>query len=449
MTTSFFSIAAHLDTLVRQVLRSPAKPPKATFDELLYLSARTQSLDDLLTQLPDHVCAGLGLQSFNIFVREAAGYVLKNSEASEGFTFPASCSTVLRMRRDRSPAVFVAPGTANAQPDGWQLLADPCELETLTALHAQLLLPLEGRTGLMGFAVLARDRGLPFTRAELRFLRDLGPQMGRGLEVARMVSSISEQAVEGARTLRELELAREVQERLLPPQLPLIPGLHAAAAYRSAGQIGGDYYDLFSTPDGLVYGVIADVSGKGVPAALLMASLRASLHALTLAPGLSLTTLVTRLNALLYAASSSSRYATLFLFTWDVPGRTLTYVNAGHNPPLFFHADGSSNRLSIGGTVTGLLQHAVYESATMAVADGDLLVAYTDGVTEANSAHGLEWGEMALEATVRRCLLSASQAPEEIVNSILGELESFTAGSPQGDDMTILVCHEEDRKRRS
>ena len=449
MTTPSRLIGNRLKALAQRFLPSRSRPSQALIDELLFLSTRTQSLDDLLNQLPGHVCAALGLTSFSIFVREPAGYVLKNSAATEAFVFPPSCSTISRMRRDRRPAVFVPAGTLNAQPDGWQLLAEPFELEALTALNAQLLLPLEGRTGLMGFAVLARPAAAAFTPAELRFLRNLDPEMGRGLEVAKLVTSISEQAVERARANRELELAREVQERLLPPRLPRLPGLNAAAAYRSAGQIGGDYYDLFTTPGGRVYGVIADVSGKGVPAALLMASLRATLHALTLQADLSLPRIVTHFNGLLYDASASSSYATLFVFTWSREDQSISYVNAGHNPPFLFRADKSSTRLTAGGPVVGLLRQASYESATIPTAPGDLLVAYTDGVTEATDAHGLEWGETALQSTIQHCLQMDARSSEGTVHEILRNLDAFTAGSTQGDDITILVCtlHEEHFER--
>ena len=440
MTAPRLSLFARITAGLRPGTLPRQKPSQALFDEILYLSTRTQSLEDLLTVLPEHVCAALKLTSFHLFLREASGYVLKHSDDAATVTFPASCSTVSRMRRDRSPASFVPQGAVNAKPDGWQLLAEPFELEILNALHAQLLLPLEGRTGLMGFAALSRPSAAPFTGAELRFLKDLGPEMGRALESAKMVSAISEQAVERAQVTGELELAREVQERLLPAQLPSIAGLQAAAAYRSAGQIGGDYYDVFLTESGAVYGVIADVSGKGVPAALLMASLRASLHALSFDPDLDLTRLVARLNQLIYDASSTSRYATLFLFTWEAASGTLAYVNAGHNPPLLLCADGSTSRLSTGGPVVGLLGHATYEAGTQVLAIGDLLVAYTDGVTEANDAHGAEWEEAGLESAVHRCLQSEGRSPDTIVRSILEQLDEFRSGTAQTDDITILVC---------
>jgi phosphoserine phosphatase RsbU/P len=272
----------------------------------------------------------LQLSSFHIFLQEKATYVAKGSTGGvAGIAFPASCSTVFRMKRERKPSPF-----RQHNPDAWQLLALPGEIAALNTLGAQLLLPLEGRTGLMGFATLSKPEGKPFLHHELRFLRDLGLQMGRGLETARHVQSLNEEAVSRAKVARELDLAREVQERLLPQTLPAISGIEAAANYKSAEGVGGDYYDLFVTAEGLLCCVIADVSGKGISSALLMATLRASLRSLMVYHREDdATAVMQHLNRLLYDASSPSRYATLVFLVYNPVASTITYVNAGHNPP--------------------------------------------------------------------------------------------------------------------
>ena len=263
--------------------------------------------------------------------------------------------------------------------------------------------------------------------------------MGRGLETAQLVSSISRQAVERARAHRELELAREVQERLLPGSLPSVAGVDASAAYRSAEQIGGDYYDLFPLADGSVCLVIADVSGKGVPAALLMAALRASIHALLQDRSKPVTTIVEQLNSLLYQASSASRYATLFLCLYETASGRLTYVNAGHNPPLLVRGDGLTRTLGCGGTVIGLLPGAIYESESLVMNVGDTLVAYTDGVTEANNSQGQEWGEDALKSDVLRSMTEADVSAKHIAHGVLVALDRFVGNAVQTDDITLVV----------
>ena len=447
MSSSSNSKPSRLPKWMRHPFGSRPQASQASYEEILYLSNRTQSLDELLTLFPQRISTSLDLSSFHIFLREKNSYVQRTAspQCEMPVSFPASCSTVSRMKRDRKPAVFVPEGTPDARPDGWQLLAEPYEIAALTSLGVQLLLPLEGRTGLMGFATLARHDRLPFTATEIRFLRDLGPEMGHGLETAQLVKSMSEQAIERARVHRELEVAREVQERLLPDKLPMIFGIDASAAYRSAEQVGGDYYDLFATPGGCVCAVVADISGKGVPAALLMAALRASLHALMLDDGLPITTLIERLNKLLYKASSASRYATLFLCIYDPDKQCLTYVNAGHNPPILIHEDGSLRSLDCGGTVVGLLPFATYEAETIQLTTGDTLIAYTDGVSEAFNPQGEEWGADGLEAAALQSITETHITSRQLVESILKKLDTFVSGAAQADDITLVVF----RKRES
>ncbi len=412
---------------------------ESVYEELLYLSGKTQLLEDLLTSFPERLCAALQLSSFHLFLRDGNDYVLRRQSPlpAQRISFPAGSATVLRMKRDRRPAVLIADG-AKAPKDGWQMLATPWEIEMLAKVDAQVLTPLEGRTGLMGFATVSRADRRAFRKGELQFLRDLGPQMGRGLETAQLIEALSEQAAERVRVTRELELAREVQEGLLPRELPTISGIDLAAAYRSAAQIGGDYYDVLSTQAGVCL-VVADISGKGISAALLMSGLRAFLHTLVLQPGISLTTLVERLNRLLYKGSSANRYATLFLSMFDPVSRRLTYVNAGHNPPLLLRADGRVEQLTCGGTVVGLLPEVTFTCETLQLETGDLLVAYTDGVTEATNGNLEEWGEERLREVLLVSPNNGQQSSHALMRTVLDGLNGFTDGSPQNDDITLVL----------
>jgi phosphoserine phosphatase RsbU/P len=403
------------------------------FEELLSQAARTLSLNELLVVYPHNICSALQLSSFHIFLRENTNYVPqgKAAEITSGKVFPPSSSIVFRMKRERKPSPF-----SQQNPDGWQLLATPEEIAALTQLGTQLLVPLEGRTGLIGFATLSKIEGRPFLRHELRFLRNLGPQMGRGLESAKFVQSLSEEAVNRAKVTRELELAREVQERLLPQKIHSVPGIDTAASYKSAEVVGGDYYDLFVTDGGQLCCVVADVSGKGVSSALLMATLRASVRSLMVDHrGSSVTVIMQNLNRLLYEASSDSRYATFFFLIYDPTSQAITYVNAGHNPPLLLRG-GEATKLVCGGPVLGLLQDSTYDQETLPFNIGDTLTAYTDGITEATNPRGLEWGEQGLLDTI---LLQSGLSAAASVKGILSSVETFMNGTPQGDDMTLLV----------
>jgi phosphoserine phosphatase RsbU/P len=433
MTAKPLSLKKKIARYLREHLIPKSYASRDLFEELLVQASRTLSLNELLVTYPHNICSALHLSSFYIFLRENSSYIPqgKAADLTTGKVFPPSCSTVFRMKRERKPSPFV-----QHNPDGWQLLATPEEITALTQLGAQLLLPLEGRTGLIGFATLAKIEGKPFLRHELRFLRELGGQMGRGLESAKFIQSLSDEAVSRAKVTRELELAREVQERLLPQTIPSVQGIDTAASYKSAEVVGGDYYDLFVTDGGQLCCVVADVSGKGVSSALLMATLRASLRSLMIDHrGVSATAVMQHLNRLLYEASSDSRYATLFFLIYDPVARAITYVNAGHNPPLLLRGN-QATTLECGGPVVGLLRDSTYEQATLPFEVGDTLTAYTDGITEAINPRGVEWGEQGLLDTI---LKQSSPSATASVQGILSTLQSFTNGTPQGDDMTLLV----------
>ncbi len=429
---------------LRRWLKHPFSTPisesSAIYDDIIRQATQTQSLDDLLHRFPERICAALQLASFHIFILEQDEggrheYRLLHPTLRP-MVFPASSATVARMKRERKPSLFVPAASALVTPDAWQLLATPDELDILNALDTQLMFPLEGRARLMGFVSLSRPAHRVFSRPELRFLRDLGPQMGRGLETALLLRRLSHQAVERDRSLRELAIAREVQENLLPRELPQLPGLQLAAFYQSAEQVGGDYYDAFLTVNGSLCLVIGDVSGKGVPAALLMAALRASLHALMLQPDLSLSQMLQRLNELLFQSSSANRYATLFLCFYHPSNQTLEYSNAGHNPPVLLRADRSLEHLTGGGTVIGLFPQTSLETFLTPFNAGDTLVAYTDGITEAVNTAGTEWSEDGLQSAL---LAGSKVGAEAAVRHLHTEVARFTAGTPPVDDMTLLV----------
>jgi phosphoserine phosphatase RsbU/P len=256
-------------------------------------------------------------------------------------------------------------------------------------------------------------------------------------EVARLTTAIGHETALRERMNRELEIAREVQEVLFPQRLPAVPGLEYRGQCRPAREVGGDYYDFLELPDGRFGIAIGDVSGKGVGAALMMASLEASLRALA-----SVVTdpaeLVERVSNLVYQASSANRYATLFYGQFDPVSRCLSYVNAGHNPPVVIRSQGGSfhtYRLETGGPVIGLLRHS-YERGAFTLEPGDLLVLFTDGVSESMNARFEEWGEESLIELAKTC---HGLAAAEGLTRILSAAQAFAAGAPQHDDMTLVV----------
>jgi hypothetical protein len=239
---------------------------------------------------------------------------------------------------------------------------------------------------------------------------------------------------------RDLQIAKEIQTWLLPAAPPSIPGLEIAFSTRPANTVAGDYYDVFPRPGsaaGQTYlFAMADVAGKSIPAALLMATIQASLKTLAAGP-LPLPELVQRMNQ--YACSNSQngrRFTTAFLAEYDPVTRVLTYVNAGHNPPVLRRQSGAIERLEQGGIPLGILEHAPYAAGSVVLRGGDWLVIFTDGVVEAENSRGDEYGEERLLFVVHT---GANLASNQLLQSITSDLDRFVAGAPQHDDVTCML----------
>jgi serine phosphatase RsbU (regulator of sigma subunit) len=277
------------------------------------------------------------------------------------------------------------------------------------------------------------------------------------VNVYKLIPTLAEEAVSRAKLEREIEIAREVQERLFPQSFPKAAGVEMAAHCRPAQVVGGDYYDLIAIRNGSLtepqdahgettahggdrLGIaIGDISGKGVSAALLMACLHASLRGQTLSGAGDLGTKMANVNRLLYDASDANRYATFFYAELDCGSRTLHYVNGGHNPPAVLRKeDGAWRvfRLEDGGPVVGLLAGAVYQQQMLPLLPGDILLAFTDGISEAMNAAEEEWGE---DRMIAEAQLHAELNAENLLQRLFLAADAFAAGAPQHDDMTLVV----------
>jgi sigma-B regulation protein RsbU (phosphoserine phosphatase) len=218
--------------------------------------------------------------------------------------------------------------------------------------------------------------------------------------------------------------------------MPEVPALQYAGYCRPARGVGGDYYDFLALSGGSLGIAIGDVSGKGIPAALLMASLQASVRGQSQTRGGDVAGLMTKVNRLVFEASQSNRYATFFYCQFDPAARKLVYTNGGHNPPVALRGSGAI-ALDIGGPPVGLFREARYEQAEVQLEAGDLLIFFTDGISEAENSANDEWGEDALFATARAC---GGIPPVEIIARIMQAADAFANGAPQHDDMTLVVA---------
>jgi len=238
---------------------------------------------------------------------------------------------------------------------------------------------------------------------------------------------------------RDLEVARDIQSRLVPHSPPHLRGLDIAFATRPANTVAGDYYDVLSMPgpgtSPAVLFVVADVAGKGIPAGLLMAGFRSCLHTLAGATR-ELPVLVTRLHSFCCADSGDGRrFTTAFLAQYDAATGAIVYVNAGHNPPLLRRSSGPIVQLEAGGVPFGVFASATYEAGQLSVSPGDLLLIYTDGVVEAVNEAGEEYGLDRLRAFVRNTVSSSAGFQRQLFASI----DAFAGKASQQDDITCLV----------
>jgi phosphoserine phosphatase RsbU/P len=304
-------------------------------------------------------------------------------------------------------------------------------------LDAELLLPLASRKELLGFISLGPKRSEePYSFTDTNLLKTVAAQAGLALENSMLSEEIASEVARREILSREIEIAREVQQRLFPQNLPPVAGLDYAGHCRPASGVGGDYYDFLGLPGGCLGIVIADVSGKGVPAALLMASLQASTRGQSQAQAGKVAELTANVNLLVCDASPENRYATFFYGHIDPVTRLLTYTNGGHNAPILLRG-GAVMRLDEGGPPVGLFRFSQYVQQEVQLQAGDLLVLYTDGISEAENPAEEEWGDDALIAAARACV----EVPAvETIDRLMAEADGFAAGAPQHDDMTLVIA---------
>jgi phosphoserine phosphatase RsbU/P len=250
-------------------------------------------------------------------------------------------------------------------------------------------------------------------------------------------------SAEKERLDQEMKIAAQVQAQLFPRSLPSTTALDfAPGVCLPARQVSGDYYDFLDVTPGVTGIVIADVCGKGVSAALLMANLQAHLrgqvqacHEIAAHP-CPVSEIVKRVNRLMAATAPDASYVTLCYAEFDERTSMLRYTNAGHNPPLLWRNTGECERLDCGGMVVGMFAEASYDEAVFELQPGDLFIAFTDGLIEAHTPLGVEFGE---ERVIRVLEQHATRSPEEVKQALLAAVQRWTGGLEQEDDLTLIV----------
>ena len=308
---------------------------------------------------------------------------------------------------------------------------DTCQ--GLRELGLMLALPLKHQGAPCGALCLGPKRtGQPYTSADIEFLSALG-----NLTLVSVQNSfLIEEQIEKKRLEEEMRIARRIQERLLPQQTPDIGHYEVAALARPSRLVGGDYYDVVRIQDERLLLAIADVTGKGMPAALLMANLQASLH-VVLPMEMTIEQAVGHINRVICQNTDTDRFITFFLAILHLDSGQMEYVNAGHNPPMVVRQNGSIELLDKGGLLLGVLDQIGYERGTVKLDPGDIAVLFTDGVTEAMGDAGEEYHEDRLEAVLKRV---QTQSAADIVDMVHKDIAEFTGNVEElSDDLTMLI----------
>ena len=305
----------------------------------------------------------------------------------------------------------------------------------LFPVRSLLCVPLvcKGRmTGLL--AVFNKKNGASFTEDDQRLLSIIASESGQVIDNARL----AEQEKTLLRVQEELRLAYEIQNNLLPKDPPRLAGYDIAGKSVPAKEVGGDYFDFLAVEENRLAFCLGDVSGKGLPAALLMANLQAAVRSQTMA-GTSLTSCLERANSLLFRNTSPEKFATLFFGCLDAAGHVLHYCNAGHNHPYLIGEKAEPLRLSAGGLALGCFESFPFEENQVDLNPGDRLVVFSDGISEAMNRANEEFSE------ARVCELAVAHrgAAAELIETILQSVNAHAGDRPQMDDMTLVVVQRE------
>ncbi len=309
----------------------------------------------------------------------------------------------------------------------------PDRAHLVNRFHAALVIPLRTKGETVG-ALLLGDKitGTEYTSEDVSLLSTLAGQMSISLQNGLLLRD----RLAVARIEEELNLARRIQKSFLPSRFPPMSRLDIHAVNTPSRQVGGDYYDLVPAGHGAYFLAIADVSGKGVPAALLTSMLQASLRTQA-DTATSVSSILTNINSLVVKSTTTEQFATFFLARVDEGKLTMSFSNAGHNYPVLCRKNGERKHLVRGGMILGMFEAIPFEEEALDLFPGDRLLFYTDGITEAVNAAGEDFGEERVEELLRE--LPAELTAREMTERILERLYAFLEGAEPQDDVTVMV----------
>jgi sigma-B regulation protein RsbU (phosphoserine phosphatase) len=387
-------------------------------------------LDEVLETIMDSLNRVLPYDAGGIFLVGADGKVEQIVARGYGVEAPAKPeSSPLESKARQGLVGWVA---VNGQP---LIVRDVTQDERYQKAREQtrseMVVPIFAGDRLVGVFNLERDIPNGFYEADLDLVTVFAQHAGMAIGRARDHASVVEQR----RIKGELEVAKNIQQTFLPDDNPRIPGFDIAGLNIPSAEVGGDYYDFIDIIDGQIGIAIADVAGKGVPAALIMATFRASLIA-EIRNNYALRSIMQKVNRLLCERNERSRFVTAIYGVLDVRNRIFTFSNAGHNPGILCRADGSILMLKEGGTALGLFEDSVFEERAIGLLPGDLIFLYTDGVTDVVGFDGTMFEMNRLIDVVRA---NHGRSAEEIVATVRQAVDDFADPEQSRDDITMLA----------
>ncbi len=394
----------------------------------------TLDLDEVLNRVMDEVITGVHAERGFVMLSDPDGQLAfrvargMDQTSIESPQFQVSRSVVERVAREGEPVL-----TSDAQTDERFNIRQSV---VLLGLRSILCVPLKLKDNAIG--VIYVDNRLQagiFTDADLRLLSAIASSAAIAIENARLYQL----AVEKGRLEQELATARRVQVGLMPRQMPSIPGWEFVARWTPARQVGGDYYDFIETENNKLGMVIADVTDKGMPAALFMAFTRTIVRS-NLDNAASPSAGISRANRLICRDSDQGMFVTLFYASIDPETNEITFVNAGHNPPALVSASKQNSPVtwvSVTGMPLGVEEDSQYTQEVIALKPGDFLAMYTDGITESMDAQENQFGMQRLEKVLQ---LNRHKSSDEIAAAIEHAIEEFTGGITPNDDITLVIA---------
>jgi len=411
--------------------------PELKYRLLLELSqriSRTLDLQAVLHDLLQALRSAIAYDAAGVFVLNRAVPLMRRNDPNliagmlqVGFDAAPADDPMLRSGKGIVGHV-VHTGETVIAPD---VRHDPRYVAGRRATLSELAVPIVSEAGVIGCLNVESDRAGAFAREDAELLEFFANAAAVSIEKA----LLHRQVLDKQRIEDQLRVAREVQSGLLPGAPPDLPGYDIAAVALPTWAIGGDYYDYVSLGGGRLGFVVADVSGKGIPAALIMATFRAALRT-EMRRHADLGVVATQLNRAVLESRDASRFVTAVCGVLDAASGRLTYVNCGHNPPLLLRGSGGREGLERGGPALGLFDEVTFEAGTAALGPGDRLVLYTDGVVEPTDEDDREFGTERLEAAVRE---AAGRPAAEALRCVIEATRAFGRRDDYDDDFTLVV----------